>query len=130
MAAQKHSKQRAAILSELCSRCDHPTAEQLYADLKEKNPALSLATVYRNLRLLEKNGSVMRIVCGDADRFDGNAENHYHLTCTECGSVIDVELKNPSAINSLAKPFGGTVKGHSLMFFGTCKNCTENSKTR
>lgn len=46
MAALKHSKQREAILAELRSRKDHPTAEDLYLTLKAEMPNLSLGTVY------------------------------------------------------------------------------------
>ena len=47
MALTKRSRQREAILSELCGRTDHPTAEELYLSLKEEMPNLSLGTVYR-----------------------------------------------------------------------------------
>ena len=52
MAAVKHSRQREAILTELRSRKDHPTAEELYLSLKPHMPNLSLGTVYRNLNML------------------------------------------------------------------------------
>lgn len=127
MSAQRNSKQRTAILNELRSRYDHPTAEQLYCDLKAQVPTLSLATVYRNLKQLEESGDIMRLFCGDANYFDGNAKNHYHLTCKVCGSVIDLEIKDSGLINRLPSPFGGRVISHSLMFFGLCKACAENS---
>ena len=61
---QRHSKQRDAVLANLCSRCDHPTAEDIYFSLKSSMPALSLATVYRNLAALESAGKIIRNEAG------------------------------------------------------------------
>ena len=51
MALIKRSRQREAILSELCGRTDHPTAEELYLSLKEELPNLSLGTDRKSTRL-------------------------------------------------------------------------------
>ena len=118
----KSSHQRDAILKELCSRYDHPTAEQLYLELKQSMPNLSLATVYRNLNLLESEGLVLRIKTSGGDRFDGQIKNHYHFTCEKCGSIIDIELSECD-INSLPLPFGGIIRSHSLMYYGLCAEC-------
>ena len=72
MATVKHSKQREAILSELRSRKDHPTAEDLYFTLKAEMPNLSLGTVYRNLNMLASDGVILKISFEGADRYDGN----------------------------------------------------------
>ena len=50
----RYSKQRELIYQNLKNRCDHPTAEKIYSDLKIDNPELSLGTVYRNLNFLVK----------------------------------------------------------------------------
>ena len=70
MAVTKHSKQRDAIISELCQRYDHPTAEELYLALKMKMPNLSLGTVYRNLNMLSEDGTIQKISVGRADHAD------------------------------------------------------------
>ena len=59
MAIERKSKQRDAIISELCSRYDHPTAMELYLSVREVIPNLSLGTLYRNLSQLEENGMVL-----------------------------------------------------------------------
>lgn len=123
--AQRYSKQREMILSLLQSRYDHPTCEMLYLDLKKVMPAISLATVYRNLRLLENEGKIRCIPAKNAEHFDGNSSTHYHLTCTECGRIIDIELQNCDCIHSLPLDFGGEIRSHSLMYFGLCPQCKE-----
>lgn len=52
MPKTRYSKQRELIYENLKARCDHPTAEAIYSDLKKDNPGLSLGTVYRNLNFL------------------------------------------------------------------------------
>ena len=48
MTKTRYSKQRELIYENLKARCDHPTAEIIYTELKKDNPSLSLGTVYRN----------------------------------------------------------------------------------
>lgn len=123
MSTLRNSKQRDAVLRNLGERYDHPTAEDVYLSLKKEMPSISLATVYRNLKLLESEGLILKITTDDSDRFDGHIHEHYHFTCNSCRRVLDLELRDGTDINSLAKNFGGTVTGHSLMFFGICSDC-------
>lgn len=128
MPALKTSKQRQAILNELCSRCDHPTAEQIYFKLKDQYPSLSLATVYRNLKQLEEHNIVLRIPCLEADRFDGKTKQHYHMTCLNCAQIVDLEIENDEQIDTMPKAFGGKITGHSLMYYGYCEKCIKKAK--
>ncbi len=124
MAALKHSKQREAILAELRSRKDHPTAEDLYFSLKAKMPNLSLGTVYRNLNMLACDGVILKISFEGADRYDGNKELHYHFQCLECGRVTDVDMPPFDGINSKAQAFAkGRIETHELIFSGVCDEC-------
>ena len=128
MAGLKSSQQRDAILDNLKNRYDHPTAETLYLDLKKEMPALSLATVYRNLKVLESEGLLIRIPGNDAEHYDGNFNNHYHLTCSNCKSIIDIEVKGEQVIDTLPHNFGGDIICHSLMYFGICPECKKSIK--
>ena len=119
MAAVKHSKQREAILAELRSRKDHPTAEDLYLTLKAEMPNLSLGTVYRNLNMLASDGVILKISFEGADRYDGNKELHYHFQCLECGCVTDVDMPPFNDI-AYAK---GRIDTHELIFSGVCDKC-------
>lgn len=125
MAGIKRSRQRDAILKELKSRRDHPTAEDLYLSLKKDIPNLSLGTVYRNLSLLEKEGEILKISDDGADRYDGTVASHFHFSCLRCGKISDVFLPQNTlpltddAINSIH----GTVEKYSLTIFGICSEC-------
>ena len=69
----KYSRQRESVKACLMSRRDHPTAEAIYASIREEYPNISLGTVYRNLNLLEELGEVRKLRCGNGpDHFDGD----------------------------------------------------------
>ncbi|MBQ4267067.1 MAG: transcriptional repressor, partial [Clostridia bacterium] len=70
MSTQRNSKQRDAVYADLISRYDHPTADEVYFSVKKDLPNISLATVYRNLKLLESEGLILRITTDDSDRYD------------------------------------------------------------
>ena len=124
MALERKSKQRDAIINELCSRYDHPTAMELYLSVREVIPNLSLGTLYRNLSQLEENGMVLRIPDGSNDRFDGNVNPHAHFKCLTCGNVYDLmSFKSDSLIFS--DDIISKVTNYSLMAFGLCKNCNK-----
>ncbi len=124
MAAVKHSRQREAILNELCARYDHPTAEELYFALKASLPNLSLGTVYRNLNKLSEDGTIQKISISGADHFDGNAQNHYHMLCTECRKLFDVNYPVLEDIETKADGFtDGKITSHTITFIGVCNGC-------
>ncbi len=70
MAGLKYSRQRESIRNCLCSREDHPTADMIYASIRQEYPNISLGTVYRNLSLLVETGEIRKITTDGADRFD------------------------------------------------------------
>ncbi len=123
MAIERKSKQRDAIINELCSRYDHPTAMELYTAVREIIPNLSLGTLYRNLSQLEESGLVLRIPDGANDRFDGNVHPHAHFKCSCCGNVYDLM----SFQNNLtfSDDIIYEVTNYSLIAFGKCKNCNQ-----
>ena len=122
----KYSRQREAIKTFLVGRYDHPTAEDLYFSLKPKIPALSLATVYRNLSQLETDGKVIRIGSGGTARYDGNVSPHYHLSCLKCSGVVDIFLDDDCGLTEKAsQTFDGTIISHSVLFTGYCSDCSK-----
>lgn len=125
--AVKHSKQRDMIMEFLAGRKDHPTADVVYTNVRKLNPNISLGTVYRNLTLLADMGEIKRLRVGDgSDHFDPDTSPHYHFVCTECGSVIDLEMESIESITDIAgADFNGTIAGHVTYFYGTCGSCTK-----
>ena len=134
MAKIRKSCQREALLAELRSRKDHPSAEMLYDALKKEYPHMSLGTVYRNLALLTGLGEIKKIPCaGDSERYDGFTGPHDHFVCRVCGRVVDVmpagaagnaDEEKTAAVHGTAVPSEiGDVESHSLTFYGICREC-------
>lgn len=127
--ATKYSKQRTLILEELQCRCDHPTADELYISLRKKMPNLSLATVYRNLGLLEQNGFIRRIPSNGPDHFDADTTSHHHLICMTCSSVLDVFLPQGDELCIKAQEVTDAhIHSYSLIFNGVCQTCQQKEK--
>ena len=102
---------------------DHPTAEDVYQALHNDNPSISRATVYRNLNTMEQNGELRRVIVPDgADIFDKTTMQHYHVKCTSCGSVADIEFNFPPTFSTVSDY---EITGHELVFLGTCPKCKE-----
>jgi len=129
---RRNTRQRRLVLEEVRSRTDHPTAEQVYVSVHEKDEHLSRATVYRNLHLLAEEGLILSIKAPGGERFDLRTDNHAHVICIECGRVWDVPLKEDTTLDSQAtaalrpKAKGGypwTVYSHTTIFNGLCPEC-------
>ena len=102
MATLKYSRQREAIKEFLAGTKEHPTADTVYMHVREEFPRISLGTVYRNLNLLADIGEITKITTPDGgDRFDAVTNPHYHVICTSCGRVIDLEMEPLQLISSI-----------------------------
>ena len=125
-----NSKQREIILNTLKENVVHPTAEYLWEKVKEKDPKISLATLYRNLNQLSENGIIKKIDgLETSSHFDHNTHEHYHFICTKCKRVFDIAAEvAPDLIKKTQSSTGFTIQNHDIVFSGICKDCNNNSK--
>ncbi len=129
METRRYSKQRACIMEILSGTTSHPTANWIYDRVRQEIPKISLGTVYRNLSTLAENGEILRLDVGDGmDRFDANFHPHYHMYCKHCHQLMDLDIPYDSTLNQMAEnQFGAKVDWHTLIFYGSCPNCIEQS---
>ena len=127
--ALKYSRQRQVIKDFLMTRKDHPTADVVYMNVKHEYPNISLGTVYRNLSLLTELGEIRRLRMGDGvDHYDADTSQHYHVICTECGSVTDLKARGiDNMINLSDLEYDGKIQGHVAYFYGVCADCCSRS---
>ena len=124
MKAQRYSKQRELVLKTVMDNLIHPTAQEIYNMTREKDPTISMGTVYRNLNLLAEQGKILRIkVPGGADRYDGTIAPHNHAVCTRCGMVMDYDYSFDDLNRSLLEKSGFKCEELNITVRGTCKNC-------
>lgn len=130
MKIQRNSKQRQIILSSVLARHDHPTADQIYLDVRIKDDKISRGTVYRNLGLLSESGQITNVKVSAADRYDCRTDRHYHLLCTDCGNVFDAPMDYHSEYDEqITKETGFQISRHRMVFEGLCPECRLKKET-
>lgn len=131
-ARRNRSRSRERLLEVLLASDRHPTAAELFADLKGELPGLSLGTVYRNLEVLVAEGRAAEIgAAGGAMRYDGKLEPHQHFRCIRCGAIRDVWIELPAALGrSLKSRYRLAATAVSVEFRGECGACLPASRAR
>lgn len=121
----KYSRKREMVWEAVKQSNLHPTADMVYQQVRKKDPAISLATVYRNLNQLAENQMIRRIVVpGDSDHFDCAMMYHEHMICTKCGRVIDIWPEQPLT-EKFQELSDAAVTGYDLVLYGLCRDCME-----
>jgi len=118
--------QRMALLRLLAASDGHPSASQLYEQMKDQFPTTSLATVYKTLNVLKEIDEVLELgFSGDDNRYDGSRPYpHPHLICIRCQKILDPEVSlAQSLIQEVAQSSGYQIVGHRLDFYGLCPDC-------
>ena len=118
----KITPQRLIVLEYIDKNCTHPTADEIYCSLKQKNPSLSKTTVYNALETLNRHRIIQSLtISGSELRYDLNHGMHHHFYCKKCGSIIDIELKCPNI--EKMKHYGHEVEEIHGYIKGICKKC-------
>lgn len=117
--------QRREVFAAMLERRDHPTAEQIYAAVKERVPGVSRTTVYRVLETLVGAGVITK-AChpGAAARYDPLTRRHHHLVCLGCDKIVDLE---DPRLDRLPMPRvrkrGFKIGDYCIHFTGLCAGC-------
>ena len=121
--------QRRVIFSAVLERHDHPTVDQIFAQVKDRIPGVSRTTVYRTLETLASLRLVRRTNHFAASaRYDGNMEQHHHLVCTTCGKVIDFQDSTLTVSNLPdGRCNGFSLLDYSIYFEGSCADCKRHT---
>jgi len=117
--------QRRAILENLASRSDHPTADQIYASIQDRLTGVSRTTVYRVLETFVQLGIAQKISNPEAKaRFDADTSRHHHAACLSCEKVIDIhDDLLPDIHFNQSGLHGFEVFDSSVVIVGLCKDC-------
>ncbi|MDD9923568.1 MAG: Fur family transcriptional regulator [Boseongicola sp.] len=113
--------QRRTIAAVLEDADDHPDVEELYARASGVDPKISLATVYRTVKLFEEAGILEKLEFGDgrARYEDAERDHHDHLIDIQSGEVIEfVDAEIEALQEKIAAKLGYALKGHKLELYG------------
>ncbi len=126
----KLTHQRTEIFREVISTDAHPDALTVYRKVKKRIPAVSLDTVYRNLKLFEQIGAIGIVgMSQESLRFDGNMHPHHHFACVKCGMIRDFTLRNAEGLDmpKEVRTFGAVLSLH-LEVKGVCVVCQKEGE--
>ena len=121
--AVTHQRQ---VLYEVMQGMDgHPSPEEIYARVKRKIPAISLATVYKNIHLFVESGVLREVSLHHGSRrVEMNETDHHHMVCSQCKTICDVNAKElglPAQRKRL--PGGFLVERYAVDVIGICAKC-------
>ncbi|EWY41810.1 Fur family transcriptional regulator [Skermanella stibiiresistens SB22] len=117
----KMTDQRRVISRVLSAATDHPDVEQVYKRAADIDGKISIATVYRTVRLLEEAGAIERLDFGDGRaRFEETREeHHHHLINVQTGEVTEFHSDELEGIKErIAAELGFKLLGHRLELYG------------
>ncbi|MEM8631134.1 MAG: Fur family transcriptional regulator [Pseudomonadota bacterium] len=115
------TEQRRVVAEVLEISSDHPDVEELYARAVARDPKISLATVYRTVKLFEEAGILDKLEFGDgrARYEDAERDHHDHLIDINSGEVIEfVDTEIEVLQEKIARKLGYELRGHKLELYG------------
>lgn len=120
----RSTRQRSLIIDTFFSSTHHLSAEELLHQVRALDPRISVATIYRTMKLLTECGLAHARHFGDGQtRFDPG-HDHDHLVCTQCGAITefdDGEFERWK--KGIAQRFGFELTSHKLELYGLCRPC-------
>ncbi len=117
----KMTEQRRVIARVLSAADDHPSVDELHRRVAEDDPRVSLATVYRTVRLLEEANIVERHDFRDGrSRYEMTGEDHHdHLIDVQTGAVVEFKSEAIEALQrEMARQLGYRLVDHRLELYG------------
>ncbi len=126
-----YSKQREAILDVMKENRTHPTAEEIYKLVLEKEPQISKSTVYRNINILVDLGKIRKLnMTVGPDRYDYLYKEHSHAICEKCGKIFDFyyDIDKDKISNELLKQIEKNIDINSIIIYGICEDCKSKNK--
>ena len=123
----KSTRQREEIVRLFVESGSHLSVDELYHQVRQRNPRIGYATVYRTLKLMTESGWASSRRFGDRmTRFEHHAEgaHHDHLICLACGKIVEFESERIEALQfRIARQQGFRIFDHKLELYGYCPVC-------
>jgi Fur family transcriptional regulator, peroxide stress response regulator len=121
--------QRQVLYEVMQSMDGHPSPEEIYAKVRRKIPAISLATVYKNIHLFVESGVLREVSLHHGSRrVEMNEHEHHHLVCSRCKAITDIDAEKLSLSFPGARklPGGFLVERYSVDVIGLCSKCQKD----
>ena len=122
----KSTAQRDTIARVFFETQRHISVEELYREVKRRNPRIGYATVYRTMKLLTECGLAAERHFRDGEaRYESAEKRHHdHLICEGCGRIVEFEEERIEALQAqTARRLGFRFTGHKMELYGVCREC-------
>ncbi len=122
----RNTQQRKAVLGAVHAlNGQHPTAADVFAEVRQSYPNMSLATVYRALHALSEQQAITEMRVENVARYDAGPCFHHHVICRRCGAINDVcaEALPTAFLRYLEKQSGFSLDRHPIQVSGLCPSC-------
>ena len=117
----KATIQRTSILKSI-DKAGHINIDDIYEDVKELHPTLSLATIYKNIILMQKHNVIVEVpMNGKKSKFELKKDEHIHLICQSCGDIQDTTITQETRYALTIKNF--QLNSSQINLYGICKKC-------
>jgi len=124
--------QRQVLYEVMQTMPGHPSPEEVYARVKKRVPAISLATVYKNIHLFVERGVLKQLSMHHGSiRVELNGHHHHHMVCSHCKAIADIEEKDLGILPAVQElPGGFQVERYSIDVIGICAACQKAKRTQ
>jgi Fur family ferric uptake transcriptional regulator len=123
----KSTRQRSMIIDSFFALGGHLSVEELWSRVRQEDTKVSVATVYRTMKLLSDCGLAHARNFGDGQtRYEAavGRDHHDHLICTRCGQIIEFENNRIEQLQeAVARSHGFKVLSHKMELYGLCVDC-------
>lgn len=117
----KATIQRTSILKSI-DKAGHINIDDIYEDVKEQYPTLSLATIYKNIILMQENKVIVEVpMNGEKSKYELKKEEHMHLICQACGEIKDTAITEQTHEALVIENF--QLNSSQINLYGLCKKC-------
>lgn len=125
---KRNGRARRAVIELLGQQSCCLSAQEIFDQLRADDRQIGIASIYRSLDQLTRDGHVHRVDFGlDGARYEpilASGEHHHHIVCDDCGRIEafqDAGLER--AIGKLEQQTGFTIEGHEVVLHGACSLC-------
>ena len=117
----KATIQRTSILKSI-DHAGHINIDDIYEDVRELHPTLSLATIYKNIILMQENNVIIEVpMNGEKSKYELKKDDHIHLICQGCGEIQDTEITEQTQEALVIENF--RLSSSQINLYGLCQTC-------
>ncbi len=117
--------QRQVLYEVMRTMPGHPSPEEVFARVRKRIPAISLATVYKNIHLFVERGVLKEVSMHHGSlRVELNSHTHHHMVCSHCKAITDIDEKDLGELPPLKRlPDGFKAERYAIDVIGICAAC-------